>query len=281
LLQLTPVQQQHALGNAGTQAGGLWQFLVDGSMSKQWHAGRAAESGLTAAQLASRGFTGPLGILEGERGFFKFLCPDAVPENLLNGATGWRVSEVSYKPWPSPRHTHPAIDAALAAAPDVHADIERVELDTYPIALELCNEPEPTSEHAARFSLKYCVAAALADKHIDFESFEAPARTRNQALASKVSVAATARFRDSFPVAWGAEVRVFLTDGSVIRSKKEHAKGDPGAPMSESEIRKKSVELLQRGQYESPELFVDAILAMADGGPFPSSLIRVALQENA
>ena len=73
LLQLTDLEAQHALGNAGTQSSGLWEFLDTGAMSKHLHAGRAAESGLLAAELAALGFTGPPAILEGKKGFFAML----------------------------------------------------------------------------------------------------------------------------------------------------------------------------------------------------------------
>src|SRR3546814_6658439 len=71
LLGLSPAAMVDALGNAGTQSSGLWQFLDTGAMSKHLHAGRAAEAGLLAADLAARGFSGPPQILEGEKGFFR------------------------------------------------------------------------------------------------------------------------------------------------------------------------------------------------------------------
>ena len=68
LLGLTVDQTVDALGNAGTQSAGLWQFLETGAMSKHLHAGRAAEAGLVAATLAKEGFSGPPAILERSKG---------------------------------------------------------------------------------------------------------------------------------------------------------------------------------------------------------------------
>ena len=76
LLQLTEEETIHALGNAGTQAAGLWEFIEDGAMTKQLHAGKAAMNGVLAALLAQKGFTGPLKILEGNRGFFKAMSDE-------------------------------------------------------------------------------------------------------------------------------------------------------------------------------------------------------------
>ncbi len=92
----------HALGNAGTQSSGLWEYRETGAMTQQLHAGRAAESGLIAAQLAVGGFSGPLKIIEGARGFFKAACPDANPSAVLRGADdAWGLTGMSIKPWPS------------------------------------------------------------------------------------------------------------------------------------------------------------------------------------
>ncbi len=88
LLDLNEVESRHALGNAGTQSGGSWEFLADGATSKQFHAGRAAEAGVVSAQLAKRGFTGPSQILEGKKGFFELQCPDSKPNEVLRDSAG-------------------------------------------------------------------------------------------------------------------------------------------------------------------------------------------------
>ena len=44
LLALDKEQTVWALGNAGTQAAGLWEFLRDGAMSKHLHPGKAAQN---------------------------------------------------------------------------------------------------------------------------------------------------------------------------------------------------------------------------------------------
>ena len=79
------------------------------------HALGNAEAGVRAAELAKHGFTGPPKILEGDKGFFKAACPDANPSAVLADADApWQLTNTSIKPWPSCRHTHPAIDAAQA-----------------------------------------------------------------------------------------------------------------------------------------------------------------------
>ncbi len=109
-----------ALGNAGTQASGLWEFNADGAMSKHLHAGRAAANGVLSALLAERGFTGAPSILEGDRGFFRATAPDADPGEVVLGlgdSSPLKIHGVSLKPHASCRHTHAAIDCALELRP--------------------------------------------------------------------------------------------------------------------------------------------------------------------
>ena len=181
LMSLDTSQMLQAMATAGTAAGGLWEFIASGAMSKQWHAGRAAQAGVVAAQLSRAGFTGPPSILEGPRGFFATMCANrADPSRIGKEAADWELFNISYKPWPSPRPTHPAIDAALAVRAELgDRAIARVELDTFPFAVKICSERFRQSAHAARFSLAYCVAAALTDGIVDFASFDDNARERN------------------------------------------------------------------------------------------------------
>ena len=150
LLDLDEARCIDALGNAGTQASGLWEFLSSGALSKPLHAGRAAEAGLTAAELAEHGITGAPTILEGERGFFAAMCPDAEPELVLREPDApWQLHASSIKPWPSCRHTHPVIDAAqelrqTLMKQQLGADaVESIEIATYGAALDRCDNPKP------------------------------------------------------------------------------------------------------------------------------------------
>ncbi|MEM7563207.1 MAG: isocitrate/isopropylmalate family dehydrogenase, partial [Pseudomonadota bacterium] len=99
ILGLNENQTVDALGNAGTQASGLWEFLATGTMSKHLHAGRAAESGMMAAELALAGFSGPDTILEGEKGLYAGACPDPDPSAVLaNPDAEWQLLQTSIKP---------------------------------------------------------------------------------------------------------------------------------------------------------------------------------------
>ena len=158
VLGLDDEQAMHALGNAGTQSGGVWEFLKTGAMSKHLHAGRAAEAGVVAAELAELGFTGPPAILEGPTGFFAGACPDPDPDAILRDpAAPWQVHLTSIKPWPSCRHTHPVIDASLALAGQIDLSaVAAIDVSTYAAAIDVCDRPVANSDYEAKFSLQHC-----------------------------------------------------------------------------------------------------------------------------
>jgi 2-methylcitrate dehydratase PrpD len=271
LLGLDHAAMTDALGNAGTQSSGLWQFLDTGAMSKHLHAGRAAEAGLLAADLAARGFSGPPKILEGEKGFFRATCADPRPERLLAEPDApWQLRQTSIKPWPCCRHTHPTIDAGLELAAQIgNRSIEQVHVATYQAALDVCDRPTPDSEYAAKFSLQHTAAAALVDGRVDFASFDAAARQRLAADTRRVTIEAAAPFVDNYPVAWGAKVSVRLGDGTQLEAERRHAFGDPENPLDDRAMKAKATMLLQFGGIARPERFIDAILSLADDGPLP------------
>ena len=105
-----------ALGSAGTQAAGLWEFLREGADSKHLHTAKAAADGLLSAYIARDGFTGASHILEGKQGMAAGMSSDADPAKLVRGlGERWAVLETSFKVYASCRHTHPAADALLQA----------------------------------------------------------------------------------------------------------------------------------------------------------------------
>ncbi len=114
ILGLTSAQMLDALGTAGTQAAGLWEFNADGAMSKHLHPGKAAFNGVLAADLARLGFTGATRILEGERGFFR--ATERGSTRLASPTSSgepWKITENCYKLHSCCGHTHTAIDVAL------------------------------------------------------------------------------------------------------------------------------------------------------------------------
>ena len=123
LLKLTAEQMLNALGSAGTQAAGLWEFNADGAMSKHLHPGKAAMNGVLAADLARVGFTGATRILEGdawllpgdERGPVSHQTAPHYDASRITDGLGvrWKIGENGYKLYSCCGHTHTAVDCAL------------------------------------------------------------------------------------------------------------------------------------------------------------------------
>ena len=249
LYGLSEVQTIWALGNAGTQSSGLWEFMASGAMSKHLHTARAAESGLLAAYLAREGFTGPDTILEGEKGFFKALCPDPEPGRVLaNADAPWELNSSSIKPWPCCRHTHPAIDAALELHSQIGSQtITQVDVFTYRAALNVCDRPMPNDSYSAKFSLQHCVAKALQDGEVKLDSFDESARQKTNVLRLKINLHFSNDIESRYPEAWGTDVHVTFVNGQKLEAKRKHTKGDPQNALSESELKNKALELFMSG----------------------------------
>ena len=278
ILGLGKTQLRDALGNAGTQTSGLWEFSSSGAMSKHLHAGRAGQSGLLAADLARLGFSGPPTILEGTRGFYAACCPDANPTALLSDPeNSWEIQKTSIKPWPCCRHIHPAIDAALELSNSLNGeDIESIELGVTQAALDVCDKPTPGTLYDAKFSLQHCVSIAILSGQVGFSSFESEARQQTSGLAKKSSLKCNEEFEKAYPDAWGAEVKVKLTNGKELSVCRKHAKGDPEARLTSKEMREKAEMLFSFGGVSNVEAWVERILGLSRELSFrESDLIRL------
>jgi 2-methylcitrate dehydratase PrpD len=271
LADLNREQTVWALGNAGTQSAGLWEFLAAGAMSKHLHTARGAQAGLMAARLAKEGFTGPARILEGEKGFFKGLCPDPDPDAVLRDpAADWQLVQTSIKPWPCCRHTHPTIDAAIALHHEVGGrELARIEVGTYQAAIDVCDRPEPTEPYGARFSLQHCVAVALATGKVDPSSFEPAGRDSVKDLRNRVTLHADAQVDAAYPDSWGTIVSVETADGQRLRTARRECKGDPGNPVTPADLKEKALGLMETADISKAraEAFIEAVFGLVDDRP--------------
>jgi 2-methylcitrate dehydratase PrpD len=271
LADLTPEQTVWALGNAGTQSAGLWEFLAAGAMSKHLHTARGAQAGLLAARLAKEGFTGPARILEGDKGFFKGLCPDPDPEAVLREPEAlWQLRQTSIKPWPCCRHTHPTIDAALSLHQELGGrGIAKIEVGTYQAALDVCDRPDPQDPYSARFSLQHCAAVALATGKVDPAAFEPAGRAAAKMLRGQVSLSLDGQIEAAYPDAWGTVVVVETVEGQRLTATRRACKGDPDNPVSAADLQGKALDLMTTVQVPEARAiaFIEAVRQLIDDLP--------------
>lgn len=230
-----------ALGLAGSVSGGLWQMRHEPVMAKQWHVAHAVRTGAAAADYAAHGMTGPRFILEGPQGLYAATC--RAPGPLALGE-GWRMAEVSFKPWGACRHAHPAIDAALAlrargtlAGP--------ILVETFADALAFCDRPDPATTLEAKFSLQHAVAIVAERGVPTLADFEPDAIAALAAARSCVTVREDALASARYPAHFGATVsagsdREMLTD----------TLGDPERPLSRDALIAKARALFAWGRLD-------------------------------
>jgi len=249
LLRLDNEQMLHALGSAGTQAAGLWEFLKDAADSKQLHTARAAANGLMAAWLARDGFTGARRILEGAQGMAAGMSTDADITRLTDGlGSRWAVLETSFKFHASCRHTHPAADALLKAMQEnglQAQDIARVETHVHQGALDVLGPVvHPTTVHQSKFSMGTVLALIALHGRAGLAEFDAaPGQAEVADFRERVSMELDPEVDAAYPARWIGKVTVHAQDGRRLTARVDEPKGDPGNTLSRPEIEDKALRL--------------------------------------
>lgn len=273
LLRLDSDQMLHALGSAGTQAAGLWEFLKDAADSKQLHTAHAAASGLTAAWLARDGFTGARRILEGAQGMAAGMSSDADPSRLTDGlGSRWAVLESSFKFHASCRHTHPAADALLALmrAHNLKADdIAHVTAQVHQGAIDVLGPVvNPATVHQSKFSMGTVLALIALHGRAGLAEFEtAPNAADVAAFRSRVSMELDTEVDQAYPARWIGKVTVQTRDGRSLNARVDEPKGDPGNTLSRAEIEDKAMRLgTYRNAADENEVrrIIERVWAMGD-----------------
>jgi 2-methylcitrate dehydratase PrpD len=246
LRRLDAERATHAIALGASQSSGIMANF--GTMTKPFHAGRAAHSGVMAARLAEAGFTASPDALEHPQGFLSAVSPEGkVDRESAPLALGrdWRLASagLSIKKFPACYCTHRAIDALLglrSRGPIDPATIERITVgmsDTYATILR---NHAPQTGLAAKFSIEFTMAAAAIAGRVGLgELTDAFVRRPDvQALMRRVAVETNQNYDPDSP---GAslydQVRVHLAGGTVLESDQvTHARGHARRPLTDAEL---------------------------------------------
>lgn len=268
LLDLNEEQIIHAIGSAGTQAAGLWEFIEDGAMSKQLHPGKAAMNGVISALLAEKGFTAAHKILEGDRGFFKAMSEEYDKSFVTKGlGEQFKIMENGFKIHASCRHTHHAMDLMIDLKKEKELQMESIQkivVKTYQVALNITNNDNPTTVYEAKFSLQFCTALALIKGEGGLDTFNE--RTlwdrdiRN--LMQKIEVQTDPMINSNYPEKWGALVDVFLKNGEKITLETDFPKGDPENPVTNEDLINKFAELAKSFSTNERDSIVEQVMTL-------------------
>jgi 2-methylcitrate dehydratase PrpD len=266
LLALDREATRRALSIGATQAGGLRENF--GTMTKPFHAGRACENGVVAAEIARLGFTASPNGLEADRGFFR-AAGGGFAEEMIDGKLGspWTFHSpgVSIKPHPSGSLTHPGMGAMLELIRkhDVKpAQVKRVKVGTNHNMPNALIHHQPKNELQAKFSMEFCMAILLLERRGGLEQFtdEVVNRPDVQAMIAKVEFGVHPEAEAAGFDKMTTIIEVELTDGKVLETQADFGKGSPANPMSDDELAEKFRECAAWGKLDKPR--IEQVLAM-------------------
>jgi len=266
LLGLDMEATRRALSLGATQAAGLRENF--GTMTKPFHAGRAAENGVTAAEMAKIGFTASSNGLEADRGFFR-AAGGGFDAAAIMGKLGhpWTFASpgISIKPHPSGSLTHPGMGAMLDLVKrhDIKpAQVKRISVGTNHNMPNTLIHRRPKNELQAKFSMEFSMAILVLERRAGLQEYTDAVVMRPdvQAMMAKVDFgmhpeAEAAGFDKMTTI-----IEVELTDGRVLRTQADFGKGSPANPMSDEELSDKFRECAGWGGLDRAQ--ADEVLAM-------------------
>lgn len=240
-----------ALAIAASQAAGLRENF--GTMTKPFHAGRASESGVLAADLAGRGFSAAPNILEARRGFFN-AAGGGFDRASIDGRLGrpWTFERpgISIKPHPSGSLTHPGMGAFLdlVLREDLRPEqVRRITVGTNRHMPNALIHHRPHNELQAKFSMEFCIAILLLERKARLAQFtdEVVNRPDVQEMIGRVEFGVDQEAEAAGYNTMTTRIRVELTDGKTLETNAAFGKGSPQNPMSDDELIDKFLDCLE------------------------------------
>jgi 2-methylcitrate dehydratase PrpD len=240
----------HALGVAGSFAGGLSESLTDGSDVWRAHGGIAAHNGLLAALLARAGLTAPRAVLDGKKGFCAAFTDGSYDAGALVEGLGERylVQDAAFKlhntahVWALPLD---ALAALRAGHPFGVADVERMEVTFPQNWTAIMDDPSdatyaPATYAQATNNLRFCLALGLHEGRVYIDEFD-EAHLRDPAIlatARRVIPRPDAALGHVFETTDRAPTRleVILKSGARHALDVDYPRGSPKNPATRAEL---------------------------------------------
>ena len=233
----------HALAIAASEASGLKENF--GTMVKPLHAGLAARNGILAAQLARCGMTASEAAIEGPQGFLAAMDSEqaSLTECAADLGSRWEIVEtgITVKLYPSCAGTHPTLDAVLdlrRREAFTAADVESIDVGVDAIVPTILIYDRPSAGLEGKFSMPFCVAAAVVDGRVGIDTFDATrlGHPEIMAMQSRVSMQVDPTLDTSAPALTQARVTVRLKDGRVLAASANGARGYPERSATDDEL---------------------------------------------
>ena len=228
---------ENALALSTTLSGGILSYGDSRPAIKPLNPGKAAENGIFAAQLAAQGVKGPTEALEGPNGWFHAVT-DEVQEAFLAGGDHLLLHDCYFKLYPSCRHTHCGIEAAIGLHRRTDPEkIRKVNAFLYPNAIKLAGIKYPKDKDETKFSIYYTLACALLNGAYGTADMDPPDLSdRVVRMIDRIRLIPDETMENREKGIRGARVEIELEDGSVLRETVLVPKGDPENPLSREDI---------------------------------------------
>jgi 2-methylcitrate dehydratase PrpD len=233
---------EDAFGVALSQAAGSMQYLENGSWNKRFHVGFAACNGIIAERFARSGVVGAAKALDGRFGFRHGYGGAGSFDELeaqLHGARA--IDETAFKPYPSCRYTHAAVDELLELRRDGldPAQVEKIVIALPRVSFALVKDPEepkraPQTVVDGQFSMFFCAAVATLRGSFGWSDYDALGDPAVRALAARVHVVADDRI-EALGQSMAARVTVHAA-GKTYERFAAAPKGEPDRPLSWDEL---------------------------------------------
>ena len=266
MLGLDVEQTRRALGIGASQSAGLRENF--GTMTKPFHPGRSAESGVIAAEFAKLGWTATPIVLEAGRGFFKAAgggYDAAAIEGKLGNPWSFSFPGVSIKPHPSGSLTHPGMGLMLdlIRKHDIKpAQVAKVKVGTNRHMPNALIHHQPKNELQAKFSMEFCMAILLLERKAGLAEFtdKVVNRADVQKMIGKIEFGVHPEAEAAGYEKMTTIIDIELADGRKLGGRADFGKGSPANPMSDDELAGKFRECAAWGKL--PKAAADKIVHM-------------------
>jgi len=243
ILRLPESETLNTLALAFNTSGGSFQSNIDGSLAVRVIQGWASQNGITCAQFAGNGVTGPKHFLTGIYGYYHLFARDMIRPESATEKLGeeYELQKLLFKKYPSCGLTLGSTDAILSIAEEkdlVPGNIDRIEVNIPPYAYKLVGHNFKTGDNPrvnAQFSIQYCVANALLRGSSKLDHFE-EAFVKDpeiMALVEKISVISNQALDARGHTA--LDLQVITTSGEQLNKKVDIAPGFPGNPLTQKD----------------------------------------------
>jgi 2-methylcitrate dehydratase PrpD len=262
LLKLDRTQLAHAIGITASMSAGI--RVSFGTMTKPLHVGRAAFNGVTAAELAAKGFTAGADALDGQWGFFK-VTGGGFDADRIVGVLGkpWTIVSpgVSIKPYPCGCLGHPTMDAmlTLVSEHDIKPEqIKKIRLRAGSNILNPLRYKIANTELEAKFCPPFMLSAVALRRKAGVNEFsdEFVRSAPVQAMMRRVETVFDQEIENQGFVRMLSIVEVELEDGRVLMQESGPYRGGPERPFTREELHDKFMEC---GSLVLPPERLDAI----------------------